>query len=234
MSFPFFYLSEYNAGQQVIALDEDTSRHIIQVLRMKTGEQLNLIDGKGNLLTAVIVEEHKKHCTVKIETSSYKGPSAKKVAIAISLLKNTSRFEWFLEKATEIGVANIIPLICERTEKEKFRADRLQGILVSAMLQSQQVWLPVLHNPTDYTDVFSLKETNEASGKFIAHCEDASNKQFISSSTSSIILIGPEGDFTSKEIEQALQNDFKPVTLGDTRLRTETAGMVAATLLVMG
>jgi 16S rRNA (uracil1498-N3)-methyltransferase len=233
MASPFFFISDHNASQQVIALDEDTSRHVIQVLRMKTGEQLNLTDGKGHLLTAVIVEEHKKHCTVKIETSSYKEPASKKVSIAISLLKNTSRFEWFLEKATEIGVANIIPLICERTEKEKFRTDRLQGIVVSAMLQSQQVWLPVLHNPIDYKDLFVLKETNEASGKFIAHCEDVSNKQFITSTSSSIILIGPEGDFTPKEIEQALQNDFKPVTLGDTRLRTETAGMVAATLLVI-
>ncbi|HEX2630483.1 MAG TPA: RsmE family RNA methyltransferase [Chitinophagaceae bacterium] len=233
MNLPFFYIDQYNDGQQTIVLNEDSSRHIIQVLRMKTGEQLNLTDGKGHLLTAVIVEEHKKHCTVKVEASVYKEPSPKKVSIAISLLKNTSRFEWFLEKATEIGVAHIIPLICERTEKEKFRADRLQGILVSAMLQSQQVWLPVLHNPADYKDVFLVKEAKEASAKFIAHCEDAYNKQYISSSSSSIILIGPEGDFTPKEIEQALQNDFKPVTLGDTRLRTETAGMVAATLLVI-
>lgn len=234
MNLPFFYIDRYDGVQQNLALNEDTSRHIIQVLRMKTGEQLNLTDGKGHLLTAVIVEEHKKHCAVRIEASSYKEPPAKKVSIAISLLKNTSRFEWFLEKATEIGVANIIPLICERTEKEKFRAERLQGILVSAMLQSQQVWLPVLHSPADYKDVFSSKEASEALDKFIAHCENASNKQFISSSSSSIILIGPEGDFTSKEIEQALQNNFKPVTLGDTRLRTETAGMVAATLLLTG
>jgi 16S rRNA (uracil1498-N3)-methyltransferase len=234
MNLPFFYIDHYDGNQQPVVLNEDTSRHVIQVLRMKTGEKLNLTDGKGHLLTAVIVEEHKKHCTVKIEASVYKEPSARKVSIAISLLKNTSRFEWFLEKATEIGVTSIIPLICERTEKEKFREDRLHGILVSAMLQSQQVWLPLLHNPTNYKDVFSIKETSEASGKFIAHCEDASNKQFISSSSSPIILIGPEGDFTPNEIEQALQNDFRPVTLGDTRLRTETAGMVAATLLVIG
>jgi len=200
---------------------------------MKKGEQVNLTDGRGQLLTCEITDDHKKHCQVKVVNAQLTAPSPRKTSVAISLLKNNNRFEWFLEKATEIGVAHIIPLICERTEKEKFRADRLQGILISAMLQSQQVWLPVLHEPTDYKNVFSLKETTEASSKFIAHCEDASNKQFISPSSSSIILIGPEGDFTPKEIEQALQNDFKPVTLGDTRLRTETAGMVAATLLVV-
>jgi 16S rRNA (uracil1498-N3)-methyltransferase len=231
MSLPFFYLSEYISGQQSIVLDEDTSRHIIQVLRMKAGEQLNLTDGKGNLLTAVITDEHKKNCTVQIEQTDFKKQQARKITIAISLLKNSSRFEWFLEKATEIGIASIIPLICERTEKEKFRADRLQGIVVSAMLQSQQVWLPVLHNPVDYATLFSMEEVQSASGKFIAHCEDVNNKQFLSPSSNPVILIGPEGDFTAKEIEQALQHDFKAVTLGDTRLRTETAGMVAATLL---
>src|SRR5689334_25040591 len=109
---------------------------------MKKGERLNLTDGKGNLLIAEITDDHKKHCEVKITDSRFTSHDSRTITIAISLLKNTSRFEWFLEKATEIGVTAIVPLISRRTEKEKFRADRLTSILISAMLQSQQSWLP--------------------------------------------------------------------------------------------
>jgi 16S rRNA (uracil1498-N3)-methyltransferase len=153
------------------------------------------------------------------------------VAIGISLLKNASRFEWFLEKATEIGVSEIIPLLCERTEKEKFRFDRMQQILISAMLQSQQCWLPVLHQPTEFKNIITQKNDR----KFIAHCIDEektplTNEQ-INQSTSVLILIGPEGDFTEKEIAVAIENIFQPISLGSTRLRTETAGMFAAVVL---
>jgi len=147
MALPFFYISDYDSSKKEIGLDEDTSRHIIQVLRMKKGELLNLTDGRGNIFTTSIIDDHKKHCIVNVQDTRYKAQETRKVSIAISLLKNANRFEWFLEKATEIGVKEIIPLICERTEKEKFRDDRLQSILVSAMLQSQQCWLPVLHKP---------------------------------------------------------------------------------------
>ncbi|RYZ29126.1 MAG: 16S rRNA (uracil(1498)-N(3))-methyltransferase, partial [Chitinophagaceae bacterium] len=152
------------------------------------------------------------------------------ICIAISITKNASRFEWFLEKATEIGINEIIPLLCERTEKEKFRYDRMKGILVSAMLQSQQTWLPNLHQPTSFDEV--IKQASHQQ-KFIAHCLPEQKQQLSSviHHLSSIILIGPEGDFTPAEIEAALQNNFIPVALGETRLRTETAGMVAAALL---
>ena len=150
MALPFFYIDDYNSSQKEIVLDEDTSRHVVQVLRMKEGEKLNLTDGKGNLITAEIIDDHKKHCAVKIIDSQLTTHNSRKVAIAISLLKNASRFEWFLEKATEIGVTEIIPLICERTEKQKFRYDRMKGICISAMLQSQQTWLPVLHEPIQF------------------------------------------------------------------------------------
>jgi 16S rRNA (uracil1498-N3)-methyltransferase len=150
-------------------------------------------------------------------------------------LKNTHRFEWFLEKATEIGVSEIIPLVCERTEKEKFRADRLQGICISAMLQSQQTWLPVLHEPVQFEDLKMWKCENGPN--YIAHCTDTAKQAFphshISTSPHSLICIGPEGDFTPKEIELALQHQFIPVSLGETRLRTETAGVVAAALLCL-
>lgn len=215
-------------------LDEDTSRHVVQVLRMKVGEQLNLTDGRGNLLTCVITEEHKKHCTVAVKQTQYTEPPKRKVSIAISLLKNSNRFEWFLEKATEIGVNEIVPLICERTEKEKFRYDRMQGICISAMLQSQQCWLPVLHEPVEYRKL----ATEPCSGpKFIAHCMDGERKPIsyyqINIFSQAKILIGPEGDFSKTEVELAIQHDFLPVILGETRLRTETAGVVAAVLLCL-
>ena len=232
MTLPFFYISAYDAVQKEIELDEATSRHVVQVLRMKVGELLNLTDGKGNLLSCSVIDDDKKHCSVRVTTTSYQEPATRKVSVAISLLKNSNRFEWFLEKATEIGVSEIIPLICERTEKEKFRYDRMNLICVSAMLQSQQCWLPVLHEPVVFNNIV---EHSVAEQKFIAHCIEEERKSLsnfpISQFPNSQILIGPEGDFTPKEIKLALQNDFIPVSLGETRLRTETAGVVAATLL---
>lgn len=235
MALPFFYIAtEYNSQAQIV-LDEDTSRHIVQVLRMKQGEKINLTDGKGNLLTCAIADDHKKHCTVTVESQTKVPKTKRSVFIAISLLKNTNRFEWFLEKATEIGVNEIIPLICERTEKEKFRHDRLQTILISAMLQSQQTWLPVLHEPIAYELLFRQEEVASVSQKFIAHCIENEKKNLTDlvnrSAASQIILIGPEGDFTVAEIEIAMANHFEAISLGETRLRAETAGMVAAAIL---
>lgn len=232
MALPFFYIDNYDPARSSLVLNEDTSRHVVQVLRMKMGEQINLTDGKGNLLTAAIEEDHKKHCSVKITGKVFTPPVSRKISIAVSLIKNNSRFEWFLEKATEIGVSEIIPLICERTEKQKSRTDRMQGILISAMLQSQQSWLPVLSEPVSFTSIVNESTHRQ---KFIAHClEDkkANLPDLINDSLNSqIILIGPEGDFTKEEIDLAIQHHFIPVALGETRLRTETAAIVASTIL---
>lgn len=229
MTLPYFYEPGAAPGANVFTLGEDTSKHCIQVLRMKQGERLNLTDGKGNLFTAMILSPDKKHTEVKIEDSSFKPQASRKVSIGISLLKNTSRFEWFLEKATEIGVSEIIPLICDRTERQHFRHDRMNNILIAAMLQSQQTWLPVLHEPGKVKDTFYPGRQ-----KFIAHCEVHKKKELKECSIDDnvVMLIGPEGDFTPEEISEALQNGFEPVSLGQTRLRTETAGVVAATLLM--
>ena len=233
MSLPLFYITDYSTGQHEILLDEDNSRHIVQVLRMKPGESLQLTDGKGALLTTSILDDHKKKCRVKVDSAAVLLPREKKVIIAISPLKNASRFEWFLEKATEIGVSIIIPLLSERTERPSIRPHRLQQIAVSALLQSQQVWLPELAPPTAIGDL--TVSSSSIPTRYIAHClEDphpATSLAGVQSATSSLILIGPEGDFTIKEIENALANGFLPVTLGPNRLRTETAGIVAATLL---
>lgn len=211
-------------------LDEDTSRHVVQVLRMKNGEQLHLTDGLGHLLLAEITDAHKKHCTVAIRQVTTSAPANQPVCIAISPVKNNSRFEWFLEKVTEIGVTEIIPLLCERTEKERFRHDRMNAICISAMLQSQQTWLPVLHEPQPFS---AVTERNDFASKFIAHCADGLKNELSSQAADNgaIILIGPEGDFTQEEITRALDKGFIPVSLGQNRLRTETAGVVAAVRL---
>ncbi|MGK2862251.1 MAG: RsmE family RNA methyltransferase, partial [Chitinophagaceae bacterium] len=163
----FFYINQYDSSKKEIVLNEDTSRHIVQVLRMKKEDPLNLADGKGNLLTVSIADDHKKHCEVKVENVAHEPQVGRSVSIGISILKNTNRFEWFLEKATEIGINEIIPLICERTEKNKFRHDRMRNILVSAMLQSQQCWLPVLHEPIAYELLFRQEEVAGRAQKFI-------------------------------------------------------------------
>ena len=233
MSLPFFYIE--NLSGTIITLDEPTSKHMIGVLRMQKEEKLLLTDGKGTKANATITDDNRKRCTVHVESIEKEEPATVKITIAISIIKNTSRFEWFLEKATEIGVTEIVPLLCERTEKSAFRYDRMQGILVSAMLQSQQIWMPVLHQPTSVNE-FIKSSANQQ--KFIAHClpdqKVSLTNKLSNQSTNQLILIGPEGDFTEKEIQLAIENKFVPVALGYTRLRTETAGIVAATLLKMG
>jgi 16S rRNA (uracil1498-N3)-methyltransferase len=229
MDLPYFY--EENIQQPTHILSEETSKHCVQVLRMKEGEQLQLTDGKGSLFTAAIIDADKKHCIVKIESTENLKRKRQNISIAISLLKNPSRLEWFMEKATEIGALEIIPLICDHTEKQNFRFERMQNILVSAMLQSKQAWLPQLHQPKNFIDL--INEDFNGS-KLIAHCAE-DEKRSISdidhSFKSKLILIGPEGDFSKEEIELALTKNFIPVSLGTTRLRTETAGIVAVALL---
>lgn len=228
MELPIFFIDI--VSDNIITLQEETSKHIVQVLRMKQGEQLQLTDGAGSLLTAEIVDDHKKKCTVNVIEKIFIPKKERQVSIAISLLKNTTRLEWFLEKVTEIGVTEIIPLLCSRTEKQHFRFDRMKQILISAMMQSKQVWLPQLHQPTGFKNVCSASSYTT---KLIAHCEENEKASLIDSkqSPSIQILIGPEGDFTKDEISFAIENGYAPVSLGNTRLRTETAGMVAATLL---
>lgn len=202
---------------------------------MEAGEKINVTDGRGTRMLCEITTAHKKHATVTVIEDSYTEQSARKVIIGISLVKNASRFEWFLEKATEIGVAEIYPLICARTEKEKFREERLQGIVTSAMLQSQQVWMPILHQPIDFDSLVESDAMKNISTKYIAHCLDTEKQTVSSTATGNVVmLIGPEGDFTPEEIDLAIQLGFLPATLGDTRLRTETAGMVAGVLLKIG
>lgn len=230
MGAPFFFQENLSSEDESV-LSEETSRHIVQVLRMKENDQIILTNGNGYTKIAEIIFPDKKKTKVKIIHSEFQERKKPKTTIAISLVKNNNRFEWFLEKATEIGVSAIIPLVCKRTEKTHFRIDRMKSILISAMLQSQQSWLPEISEPVKFFDVFNEKHDQ----KFIAHCVDKEKnelKNVVEKNSSKIILIGPEGDFTEEEIKSAIEKNYLPVSLGDTRLRTETAGLVAAVLFV--
>ncbi len=227
MELPYFYVPELSSSMNT--LDETNSKHVVTVLRMKKGEELLLTDGKGKKAQAIIVDDHRKKCVVqitKVENSETTSPT---ITIGISLLKNTSRLEWFMEKSTELGITEIFPLICDHTEKEHFKEERMQQILISAMLQSQQSRMPILHMPVEFSQILN----NSSAIKLIAYCGDGEKKPLNATliNSNAIILIGPEGDFSKKEFNAAIEKGFQPVTLGNTRLRTETAGIVAAAIL---
>ncbi len=232
MTIPFFYIPSYDPQQTAVTLDEVNSKHAIQVLRSKKGDAIALTDGQGHLLRGVISEDHRKACVVQIESVELTPAPAAPVLLAVSPLKNTSRFEWLLEKVTEMGVHRIIPLRCERTEKEKLRVDRLRSVLISALLQSRQCWLPILEEPRSFSQLSQWAAL--ADHRCIAYCGESVKTPLADwhpGRGSTLVCIGPEGDFTPKEHAQAVAAGFTTVQLGDHRLRTETAAMVAVALL---
>ncbi len=233
MSLPFFYEENLPVTDQ-FRVNEESSRHIAQVLRMKEGGQILITNGKGDMLRAQILSAHKKSTEVKIIGRDFLGEPKPKSAVAISLIKNDGRFEWFVEKATEIGISTIIPLICRRTQKTHLRRERIQSIIISAMIQSRQLWLPELSETVGLDEL--LRSHDNYDQKFIAHCLEEKKRDLkntlIDKTKSRIILIGPEGDFVEEEIRNAIQINYVPVALGSTRLRTETAGIMASVLLV--
>jgi 16S rRNA (uracil1498-N3)-methyltransferase len=232
MAIPYFYFAHLATMREEFVLNENSSRHIVQVLRMQSGEELRLTDGRGLSVVAKIREPNKKKCTVQIIEKQKQDPPKRRVSIALSLLKNASRFEWFLEKATELGISEIIPLKSARTEKQQFRPDRMKSILESALIQSQQVWMPELIEPQNF---ISWIENVQADQKFLAHCEKSKKSKLSemidTNSSSQLILIGPEGDFTDEEIKLAISHQFVAVELGENRLRSETAAVAAAVVL---
>jgi 16S rRNA (uracil1498-N3)-methyltransferase len=225
---PLFHFPALQSSQGTINLTEEIRKHAVTVLRMQVGEQLMLTDGKGFSATAEIVQADKKQLMVALGQMIAHPAPQKKMILGISLLKNTARFEWMLEKVTEIGITEIIPLLAERTERQHFRQERFQQILVSACLQSGQFHFPILHEPVKLAIVFSM---DLPPNKFIAHCMEGDKPQLTGQSLDSILLIGPEGDFTAAELDLAVKYQYKPVGLGESRLRTETAGIVGAVLL---
>ena len=229
MELPVFYAKELIPGSVSYTMDEPTSKYCIQVLRRQKGDMVLLADGKGHRYEAAVTDDHRKKCVTEIRGVEEMPRPEPRIRIAIAFTKNAARMEWFLEKAVEIGVQEIIPLVTMRTEKEKLKAERLENILVSAMLQSRQWFLPALAEPTPLETLMSATEQ-----RFIAHCLPGEKPHLLSAiqpAKDSLLLIGREGDFTSQEVELALQYGFTPVSLGNTRLRTETAGMVGCALM---
>ena len=230
MSVPYFYEPTLLQQSSTHVLSEETSKHCVQVLRMKEGDRIDLTNGVGQLFEATITLAHKKNSTVQIQSLKTVELNSQKIVLGISLLKNATRLEWLFEKATEMGVHTIVPLLCERTIHERFKTERMQNILQSAMIQSQQVWLPVLATPIAYKDFFTSYKGGQ---QFIAHCEptDKINIKSLTPGNDCILLIGPEGDFSPAEIELAIQHQYQAIHLGPTRLRTETAGLFALSVL---
>ena len=230
MSVPYFYEPLIATGMTQFTLSETSSKHCVQVLRMDVGEQIDITNGQGGLFHATIQVAHKKNAVVTITASKQTDRPKQKLQLGISLLKNAVRLEWLFEKVTEIGVTSITPLVCERTIHERFKTERMQQIIQSAMIQSQQTWLPVLSEPMPLLQFITK---GSAAQKLIAHCEPLhkTSIQSIEPSDDLLLLIGPEGDFAPSEIEAAIAKDFMPIDLGPTRLRTETAGIFALSCL---
>lgn len=209
-------------------LNETESRHIIRVLRLTKGDRISLVDGKGNFYEGKITDADPRHCQVEVITQTPEfGKRNHYLHLAVAPTKNTDRFEWFLEKATEIGVDEITPVLCEHSERKMLKNDRLEKVIIAAMKQSLKAYLPRLNPLTPFKEIL---QTPFDGKKFIAHCYDQDKKQFkneIAGSQSNLILIGPEGDFSENEIELALKKKIIPVELGKSRLRTETAAIVA-------
>lgn len=214
---------------KLYTLNEDESKHCVRVLRLIEGDRIVLVDGKGGFYHAQITEAHPKRCSATIiEAIEEYGKKPFYLHIAIAPTKNIDRFEWFLEKATEIGIHEITPLRSFNSERKEVKTERLEKIMVSAMKQSIKAYLPLLNPMTPFHEF--INQPHEAD-KFIAHCEEQNKihlKNLVLPHRNILVLIGPEGDFSSEEIKSALQNNYQPVSLGESRLRTETAGVVAA------
>lgn len=222
-----FYTPDITSDEYV--LNEEESRHCIKVLRLGRGAHVYLIDGRGGLYKAEIVSETKKNVYLRIlETTLNHQQRKHHLHIAVAPTKNIDRLEWFLEKATEIGIEEITPLICERSERKVIKDDRLNKIITSAVKQSLQAYHPVLNPQISFEEFLKL---DSKSNRMIAHCVENEPRQYISQLAGPgqhyTILIGPEGDFSAGEIKLALNNGYKPLTLGETRLRTETAALAA-------
>jgi 16S rRNA (uracil1498-N3)-methyltransferase len=213
----------------VYVLNEEESRHCSKVLRLVIGDKVFLVDGKGGLYEAEIASESKRNVSLSILRVTYNYQQRNyNIHIAIAPTKNIDRIEWFLEKATEIGIDEITPIICERSERKIIKEERLERVITSAIKQSLQAYHPIL-NPAISFDNFLKQDFNAV--KMIAHCIDDEHRVFMNEVVKTgqryLILIGPEGDFSPKEIQMALDAGFTPLTLGKTRLRTETAGLAA-------
>ena len=222
-----FYNPEINENTTQFSFSKEESKHIAKVLRKKTGDIMHITNGYGWLFSAEIISDSIKNCVAEIKAKQFKEKPKYHLHLAVAPTKMNDRYEWFLEKATEIGVHEITPIICNNSERKIIKHERFNKILQSAMKQSLSCFMPKLNEAIAFKDFIKQKFSEDL---FIAHCEETNRKslkQELKVNTNTTILIGPEGDFSNKEIENAINSNYIPVTLGETRLRTETAAIVA-------
>lgn len=220
--------------QKEISFDKEESRHIVKVLRKNVGDQLHVTNGKGSLFLTTLKQVNTNTCIAEVVSEMFTAASDFHIHLAVSPTKMNERYEWFLEKATEIGIHEITPIFCHHSERKVIKPERFEKVLIAATKQSLQQYTPILNEAISFTDFIKKTFTGQ---KFIAHCEEESSKKSlkneITPKSSYTILIGPEGDFSVTEIQLALADDFIPISLGDTRLRTETAALVACHTAVL-
>ena len=221
-----FYTPEISS--HIYTLEEQESKHCIRVLRLKKGDTVHLTDGKGNMFESRIIQDNPKKCIVEVtDVRKEVGKRDFHLHIAVAPTKNIARTEWFAEKATEIGIEEITTVICDHSERKVVKTGRLNNVITAAVKQSLKAYHPKLNNTVKFKD-FIKEEFNGQ--KFIAYISEKYNdtlKELYTPGSDVTILIGPEGDFSEREVEMAIENGFKPISLGESRLRTETAALVA-------
>ncbi|NHF61107.1 16S rRNA (uracil(1498)-N(3))-methyltransferase [Flavobacteriaceae bacterium TP-CH-4] len=228
-----FYSADIDDDAPEFTFGPEESKHIVRVLRKKEGDRLYITNGRGWLFDVKIIEANGKKCKVEIASTEKRHRPMHSLHMAVAPTKTGERYEWFLEKATEIGVDEITPIICERSERKTVKPERLEKIIQSAMKQSLRTYLPKLNEATTFEEFL---EQPHHGLLFIAHCEEEERlelKRRVAPDKDLTILIGPEGDFSRREIQLAYEKGFLPVSLGKSRLRTETAAVVACTMVNM-
>ena len=226
-----FYAPEISLPRYT--LSEEESKHCIRVLRMEQGDELHITDGKGTMYRCKVVDANAKRCTVEVvERWDEWEKLPYRLTMAVAPTKNIDRFEWFLEKATEVGISEVYPIECDHSERRQIKLEREEKVITSAVKQSLKAYHPTLHDLTPVKRVMAMDFDGD---KYIAHCNDELGEReylgsLIKKERNTLILIGPEGDFSPEEINFALQNGFKAISLGKQRLRTETAAVVATVI----
>ena len=223
---------------QTLSLPEEESQHCAKVLRMKAGEHIHIIDGVGGLYEAEILEAHPKRTQVSIISEQHEyGRRPFRLHLAVAPTKNIDRFEWFVEKATEIGFDELTPLCCRYSERKVIKPERIEKILVSAAKQSLKAYVPRLNSMITFKEFINNSQLSTLNSQlFIAHCYDQPKQHLFNACQPGgdvVVMVGPEGDFSEEEVELALRNSFQAITLGESRLRTETAGVVACHLVTV-
>ncbi len=221
-----FFVPDVNEG--IVTLPPDESLHCARVLRLRPGQQIGLVNGKGVMAVASLLDVNTRGAQAQVVSFEINPARNFSLHLAVAPTKNIDRYEWFIEKATECGIEAITPIICENSERTTVKTDRLQKIALAAMKQSQRTWLPTINEPVKFRDF--LKPIEQFTNILIAHCSPGHKdplEKLYTPGSDVLILIGPEGDFTHREVTDAMSTGARSITLGHSRLRTETASLVA-------